>query len=228
MVQIIICPSFKKSFFSKAELELYSNAEKGQTIHIVKSGIGPINAAHALSLMIEKYPIDLIILLGLGGSIEEGFGLSDVCIAEYIVQHDAICSYDSKIEQMACGEMHLSLVPNERPDIKISTDKPFCDLIHEHLETEGYQVRRGGILSGSEFNASPKRKKEMRERFPGALMVEMEACSVGYLAKKYSIPFCVVKTVADTLESRPSEEYVDFLDSSSKKCASIFNLLRAL
>ncbi|MEA9357582.1 hypothetical protein SHI21_15240 [Bacteriovorax sp. PP10] len=37
----------------------------------------------------------------------------------------------------------------------------------------------------------------------------------------------VIKTVADTLSASPDKEYKDYVNSSSKKCADVFDFVRS-
>src|SRR5690606_8014623 len=131
--------------------------------------------------------------------------IGDICIGTSVIQHDAICSYDDRIEQMACGELHLSLEPKDRPSIKISSENNLNERIGIYLKNKGFNVFTGDILSGSEFNASITRKEAMKDKFKNAILIEMEACAVGYICKKFNTPFTVIKTVADTLNQAPDK-----------------------
>jgi adenosylhomocysteine nucleosidase len=219
---------FTSSQVSSFGIDLFKNESKGKVIYIAKTGVGPINAAATTALILDHLKIDLVLLLGLGGALDTRLELGDVCVGTHIIQHDAICSYDDRVEQMACGELHLSLKPNERPDIKISTNHFINEKIGGYLREKGFHVFAGDILSGSEFNASINKKKQMKERFKNAILVEMEACSVGLICKKMGIPFSVIKTVADTASNSPDKEYKDFINSNAKKCADVLDFVRAL
>jgi 5'-methylthioadenosine/S-adenosylhomocysteine nucleosidase len=220
--------TFTTTKVSAFGIDIFKSETKGKTIYIAKTGVGPINAAATTALILDQIKIDLVLLLGLGGALDTRLELGDVCIGTHVIQHDAICSYDDRVEQMACGELHLSLKPNERPDIKIPTSHFINERVGGYLKEKGFNVLAGDILSGSEFNASLDKKKQMKERFKNATLVEMEACSVGLICKKLGVHFSVIKTVADTATNAPDKEYKDFINSSAKKCADVFDFVRAL
>ncbi len=210
----------------RIEASLLKNNDKN--FIFAKTGVGPINASLVSSLLVEKYPIDLIVLLGLGGAIDSELSLGNVCIADSIIQHDAVCVYDDRIEQMASGQLHLSLKEDERPSIRIETSKIISEKISKHLEKSGFKVKHGEIVSGSEFSAGHDRKLALKARFPSALMVEMEASAIALVASQAKIPFIVVKTVADTVNNDPSAEYSNFIQSNEKKCVDIYDCLSNL
>ncbi|WP_374000410.1 5'-methylthioadenosine nucleosidase [Bdellovibrio bacteriovorus] len=188
-------------------------------------GIGPINASSILTGILSELKVDSVLLLGLGGAIDARLQIGDTCVATHVVQHDAICSKDQGHEYMACGEAHLSLQPHERADIHTAAAKEASYQLIQYLQSQGHQVHEGVILSGSEFVGSLQKKLHLKTDFPNALMVDMEACSVAYLCNKAKIPFMVVKTVADTLSASPTEEYLNFLQSSRKKALDVVHFL---
>jgi adenosylhomocysteine nucleosidase/adenosylhomocysteine/aminodeoxyfutalosine nucleosidase len=210
------------------EIEVFTHTFNDKKIHIAKTGVGPINASAVTAILLDSFKVDLVMLLGLGGALDRRLGLGDVCIATHIIQHDAVCTYDDKTEQMACGELHLSLSPDKRPDIKIPTNSSINEKVGLFLKNRGFNLFTGDILSGSEFNASLVKKEQMKDRFKNSVLVEMEASGVGLICKKLQVPFVVIKTVADTLTKTPDQEYKDFLLSSAKKCADVFDFARAL
>ena len=211
--------------FSKFNIETCLIKNNNKNFFFAKTGVGPINASLVSSLLVEKFPIDLVVLLGLGGALDSELNLGDICLADSIIQHDAICFYDDKLEQMASGQLHLSLKENERENIKIEASKQINEEVSTYLKGTGFKIKQGDIVSGSEFSAGINRKLDLKSRFPNAVMVEMEAAAIALVAKRAKIPFIVAKTVADTIKSSPSSEYSNFIQSNEKKCVDIFNCL---
>lgn len=209
-------------------IEIYAHESDKKSIFLAKTGVGPINAGAVTALLSNELKPDLVLLLGLGGAIDRRLVPGDVCIGTHVIQHDAVCSYDDRLEQMASGELHLSLDPKDRPDIKLLTNSFINERISLYLKNKGYNIFTGHILSGSEFIGSIVRKELMSERFKNAVLIEMEACGAGLICKRLDIPFSVIKTVADTLSAAPDKEYKDFLDSNAQKCADVFDFVREL
>lgn len=219
--------SFEKKKMTILDLDVYVHSSDVKNIYLTKTGIGPINAGAVTALLFNEVKFDSVLLLGLGGAIDQGLEVGDVCIGTHVIQHDAICSYDDRIEQMASGELHLSLDPKDRPDIATATDQTLNAQLKDYLKSTGLNVFTGAILSGSEFNASKIRKTSMKEKFKDGILIEMEACGVALICKKLGVSFSIIKTVADTLTASPDKEYKDYVASSSKKCADIFEFVKA-
>lgn len=192
-------------------------------ILIAQTGIGPINASSVLTSFLSNYKLDVVMLLGLGGAIDPELKLGDICIATDVIQHDAICSSNHGLEYMASGDLHLSLPPEKRKSLKIKASTQWNQKIDTLLKNSPYAVHHGTVLSGSEFVGGTVRKDLLKRTFADALLVDMEACSIAYLCEKSQVPFVIVKTVADTTHSKPTDEYVNFLTSSQKKTADIID-----
>lgn len=218
--------SFDKKKMTIMDLDVYVYTYADKSIYLAKTGVGPINAGAVTALLLNEVKFDSVLLLGLGGAIDQRLEVGDVCVGTHVIQHDAICSYDDRIEQMASGDLHLSLAPKDRPSIETPTDNNLNEKIGAYLKSKGFNVFTGTILSGSEFNASKIRKGSMKDKFKLGLLVEMEACGVALICKRLGVSFAVIKTVADTLSASPDKEYVDYVTSSSKKCADIFEFMK--
>ena len=218
--------SFEKKQLTILNFDVYIHTSGNKKIYLTKTGIGPINAGVTTALLFNEIKFQSVVLLGLGGAIDQRLKIGDICIGTHVIQHDAICSYDDRTEQMASGELHLSLDAKNRPSIETLTDSHFNQKIETYLRNKGATVFMGTALSGAEFNASKKRKALMKERFKDGLVIEMEACGVALVCKKMGVSFSVIKTIADTLSESPDKEYKDYVDSNAKKCADIFDFIR--
>jgi adenosylhomocysteine nucleosidase len=207
------------------EYPLWRKITHDKSITLTRIGVGPINAAMNLSVLLEREHFDEIVLLGLGGGIDPKLSVGDIVIASSVVQHDAICSFDDRDELMACGELHLSVQIHDRKPIQMVATSRLNEMYKNHLEVDGLKVFSGIVASGSEFVGSFNKKNIIRKMIPGALLVDMESCSISYICTKKGISFSVIKTVADTLNKDASKEYIDCIESNSRKCANIFKLL---
>jgi 5'-methylthioadenosine/S-adenosylhomocysteine nucleosidase len=210
------------------EYQIWKKRSFEKNISVTRTGVGPINAAINLSLLLEKEHFDEVILLGLGGGIDPSLCVGDVVIASSVVQHDAICSFDDREELMACGELHLSLPEEKRMPIFMSTSINLNDKYFEYLTKGGFRVHSGIVASGSEFVGSIQKKTKIAKMIPGALLVDMEACSISYICKKKEINFSIIKTVADTLTRDATKEYINCIQSNSLKCANIVKCIDKL
>ncbi len=213
--------NFEQVAIGKTKIPVHYSSQGTKNIYFAKTGIGPINSSFVTGLLLQEFSIDHVLLLGLGGAVDSKLRVGDICIASHIIQHDAICSFDNRLEQMACGEPHLSITPSDRASIKIATSSEMNEHLAKYLVAQGFQVHSGDILSGSEFCGSHERKQILKERFKNSMMVEMEASGVAYICNKHRVPFSVIKTVSDTVAKEATTEYLDYLSSNAKKCTNI-------
>lgn len=191
-------------------------------LFLMNLGVGPISAGIQTQKYITQFDIHLVVLVGLCGGIKNGIQIGDHIVAEKIFQHDAICEFEDKIEYMAPGQLHLSVLPGKREKIYITTDSNYSQKIGRFLEESGQTVHYSDIVSGSSFIGKTKSKMNLLKNFPSASAVEMESIGIALASKNNQIPFVVVKTVADSLDDAV-KNYSNYLDSEKEKTARIIN-----
>lgn len=208
--------------------DLWMETSYDHEIYLAQVGVGPISAAMALTELVKFCDPQLVVLLGLGGGMDDQLGAGDVVVATSVIQHDAICSYEDRVELMATGELHLSLKPSERKDIRIHCSSDIQNIFVNELVASGHKVHRGTVLSGSEFVGAKCRKISLKQMINDGLIIDMEAAAVAFVCKKKNIDFSIIKTVADTYSDKASDEYVDYIKSSAAKCADVIKIIRSL
>ena len=188
-------------------------------VTVTKSGIGLANASMHLAMIAEMIEVDAVVLLGVGGALDERLQVGDTVIAKQVIQHDSVASADSRTHLIAPGELTLSASPEEQVDPVMKTDEILMKWLRLCVGTtyKG-QVFEGTLLSGSEFAASAKRKKELRALVDDALMVDMEAAAFAQVARRLKLPFIAAKTVADRAspDHSVSKDYVSFLTAATE------------
>ncbi|KHD87364.1 MAG: hypothetical protein OM95_14795 [Bdellovibrio sp. ArHS] len=223
--ELVKADGFTCRTLPQTDVVLWERSRGRSKITVAKTGVGPISAAMILTQILSEATYTDVLLLGLGGGLDSRLTVGDVVIADRVIQHDAICTFDDRTEIMACGDLHLSLAPEKRKSIFMMPDQSLNIKYHEHLSEQSFQVFQGDLLSGSEFVGALERKNNLKSRFPTATLVDMEACAVAYICTHRKIPFAVVKTVADTLHPQASRQYLDYVQSSAQKCVELISFL---
>lgn len=200
-----------------------------KNIYITNSGIGIANAAINVAILSKKLKLDLIILAGVGGALNEKLEIGDIVIADKVIQHDSLATYDNHFELVAPGKFFLSVPLDKRASIAMYCDKDLVSIFYSKLKNlEMAKTYVGTLLSGSEFVANTSRKEKLALLDENAYMVDMEAAAVAQVSIKYKIPFIVVKTVSDRLSSQNiviSEQYKKFLISATRNIQEIFKII---
>jgi 5'-methylthioadenosine/S-adenosylhomocysteine nucleosidase len=194
-----------------------------KNIMLIQSGMGPVNAALSLAIVLEYRKVDAIILLGVGGSISPDLKIGDAVISKKVLQHDYFSSLDFGNPRMAAGHIILSEKDLLGHTATISADTELIEQISKSIAKE--HLFLGTVVSGNEFVGTVKRKLELQSLDPEALLVDMEAAGVAQVAKRTGVPFVVVKTVADRLHVDGSIES-DFRASLELAALNASNVLR--
>ncbi len=190
---------------------------------VSQSGIGNVKAGVSIALIADKLKIDAILSLGVIGALDKKLNIGDSILATKIIQHDSVYSGEGGDIFMAPGELFLSLAEEERVDPVIKSNSFMNEWIEFLLKNKEKNFFSGTVMSGSEFVASPKRKKEIASKDNDSLGVEMEAAGIAMIANQLNIPFTIYKTVADSVNPDGSigNDYKMFLEKSSANSAEI-------
>jgi len=203
---------------------------EGRTVHLVRTGVGPVRAAVQTAFLCREVRPDAVLLLGVGGALSPALEVGDLVVASGIVQHDCVLYGEAGDELMAPGALHLSLAPGERPPALLRCDPHLQAWARSAALAAGIAMHAGLVLSGNSFIASKARKRALRALHEGALLVDMEAGGIGQVLRDDGIPFVAAKTVADRLGDGGAieAEYRDFLPRAAANAGAVLDALLAI
>lgn len=149
-------------------------------------GVGKVFAAICTEAMILKFHVDMIINIGVAGSLTKDLGVLDVAVADRVVQHDMNTS--------AIGDpVGLLSGINE---IFLPGDEGMRKLLCSCLKDEGIHYISGPIATGDLFVETQKQRALIRERFQ-AIAAEMEGGSIGQVCYVNQVPFAILRSISD-------------------------------
>lgn len=149
-------------------------------------GIGKVFAAICTEAMILRYHVDMVINIGVAGSLTRDLGVLDVAVATKVVQHDMNTS--------AIGDP-IGLLSGIN-EIFLPADQKMKSLLCECLKEEGIRYLSGPIATGDLFVATNAQRAVIRDRF-GAIAAEMEGGSVGHVCYVNQVPFAILRSISD-------------------------------
>lgn len=149
-------------------------------------GVGKVFAAICAEAMILKYHVDMMINIGVAGTLTKDLNVLDVAVASQVVQHDMNTS--------AIGDP-VGLISGIN-EIFLPSDKQMNALLCSCLEDEGIRYITGPIATGDLFVEGAKRKELIRSRF-GAIAAEMEGGSIGQVCYVNQVPFAILRSISD-------------------------------
>lgn len=149
-------------------------------------GIGKVFAAICAEAMILKYAPDMIINIGVAGTLTKDLSVLDVAVASDVLQHD--------MDTSALGDP-VGLISGLN-QIFFPADEKMKTLLCECLSEKGVKFVTGPIATGDLFMHDPEYKALVRERF-GAIAAEMEGGSIGHVCTVNNVPFAVLRSISD-------------------------------
>ena len=149
-------------------------------------GVGKVFAAICAEAMILKYNPDMIINIGVAGTLTKDLSVLDVAVASDVFQHD--------MDTSALGDP-VGLISGLN-QIFFPTDEKMKTLLCECLKEKGIKYIIGPIATGDLFMHDAEYKALVRERF-GAIAAEMEGGSIGHVCTVNQVPFAVLRSISD-------------------------------
>ena len=201
-------------------MKFYEGSLEETEVILLLTGIGKVNAAVGTSLLIDRYNPDLIINTGVAG----GFGaidIGDIVVSSEVCHHDV----DVTIFEYEHGQ-----VPNLPRSFY--PDESIVHLIFNEIGSCHGEVSliSGAILSGDSFTSQDGQIKEIREKFPHVMAVEMESAAIAQTCYLFGKPFLILRAISDTVNEPNSRQvYEEFMPKAAANSISLMlRLLRVL
>lgn len=169
-----------------------------QPIILVKSNEGKVNAAVCAQILIFRYDVDLVINIGVAGSLTDQLKVGDIAISKDTVQWD--------LDTTALGyELGFTFGLNT---IYIPCDQSTCTQIKDQI-VDQFHIVCGTILSSDQFVSDDKTKKFLKEHFKNAIAVDMETASISQVCKINQVPFCGIRAISDSTNAMEYREFME-------------------
>ncbi len=181
-------------------------------IIITLSGIGKVNAARTIQILIDNLNVECIINVGSAGALNPILNIGDIVIGNKLIQHDFdITAFNHKKgyitgvgDYIECNE---ELV------------KQF-EKITNNIENKEYKTITGIIASGDIFCTEINMKNKIHSKF-NAECVEMEGAAIAQVAYLCNIPFIVIRSISDSPNGNNAIVFDEFIKLASARCAKI-------
>ena len=169
----------------------------GKEIVLQKCGIGKVNSAVGAVEMIVNYQPDVIISTGVAGGADNRMSVTDVVVGAEYCYHDAYCGDECQFGQI------MGMPP--------SFTAP-AELVDKAMLSGGTTtVHKGLIVSGDWFVNTQNKMRAIIARFPKAVAVDMESCSIAQVCHVYGVPFVSFRIISDLpLSDHKASQYYDF------------------
>jgi len=182
----------------------------GKWVVIAKCGVGKVFAAMCAQAMIIKYAPELIVNTGVGGALKKGISVTDILIAESLVQHDMDTSPLGDPKGLISGINVVYFKPDERA----------VEIAKRSADKLGIKNHTGTVASGDVFVSTKEQKERIVNEF-SASVCEMEGAAIAHVAYVNKTPFAVIRAISDSADEGSSMDYMKFLPIAAKYGAAI-------
>ncbi len=191
-------------------LDFYMGTLYGNSVVLVRAGIGKVNAAICTQVLIDHYAVDVIINTGVAGAVEKGMQIGDIVISDDAMQYD--------MDTSACGD-EVGVIPG-LPESIFKADDELIKRAYAAVENLGYTAHIGRIASGDRFVNSPELKEYIWKLFR-AKCCEMEGGAIAHTCYLNKLPFIIIRVISDNADEGTSVNYETFCNEAADKASSV-------
>lgn len=201
-----------EEIITRASMEFYTGTLDNTKVVVVKSGIGKVNAALCVQILVDVFQVTHIINTGIAGSLCADLDIGDIVISSDVVHHDV----DLRFFGYPLGEVPGMGFREFKADESMITLANECCKIVNPEKT----VKVGRIVSGDQFIGNKQVKENLIDNFHG-LCVEMEGASIAHSSYLNNIPFIIVRAISDKADDSAVEDYPTFERKAAEYCAKL-------
>ena len=197
-------PSF---MYHEKELNIqyHQGKIKGNDVVALRCGVGIVYATIATVNVIHSYHPDLIINLGVAGSLNKDTHVNDIVVADKVANwRIQVPTWERSLTSIHCS------YPCDDKAVRIVNE-----MKDEHIKT-------GGIVSADEFIRFKNQTDVIKRYFPDALAGEMEGAAIANTCYAYQVPCSIIRSISDeTLVNGNYKEFEFNLNAACKKAAEL-------
>lgn len=198
--------------------QLFQARHGKQDIVIAQSGVGKVNAACTLALLLSDFTPSCVINTGCAGGLQMDQRILDLVVPEEIVYTDVdVTSLGFEFGQMmGCPPRFES-----SPDL--------LQLFQELRDTHAIQLtcHHGWLGSADSFISNPAQVENIRARFGNRVQcVDMEGAAIAHVCTRFGVPFLILRALSDV--PGKGESTMDFQSFLKQAAANSATLCAAL
>ena len=194
---------------------IYAGAVAGNRVVFVISGAGKTNAAHAATVLMEKFSPSCIVTFGIGGAYPSSWlEVGDIAIAEKEVYADEGVLLKDGLHSFEITGIPLLKVRGRKYFNEFPADKRLGKLA---LKTSGAiaHCKSGVFLTVSACTGTSKRAAELVGTF-GPICENMEGAAVAHICRIYGVPFVEIRGISNIVEDRDKGKWD--MELASENC----------
>lgn len=196
----------------KAMLHFCEGTIEGVDTVTLFSGVCKVNAAIATQILIDTYGCNMIINAGTAGGIDDNVCVLDTVVTTETAYHD--------VSQKNLTDFHPWM-----QSAYFKSDDTLLALAQK--AAADHRVFFGRTVTGEQF-ITDEARDAIRDRF-APLSVDMETAAVAHVCYANNIPFIAVRTISDTPNRDPAEDFVNNFEKAAQISADfVRRMLKAI
>jgi adenosylhomocysteine nucleosidase len=209
----------KKEVIEKSGVTFYKGKLNGQKIVVLKSGVGKVNAAYSTTILLENFPVQKVIFIGVAGGLHPNSYPGDMVIGEAVFHHD----YARHLAEEYLVNPTRNPTTNELNPLYFPCDTTLVALAQqsslnaELVKVDGRipKIFSGNIATGDVFVSNSEKAKWLYEDF-NALATEMEGAALGQICYQRNIPFIVIRSCSDNANNQAHLDFGAFMKPAAE------------
>jgi futalosine hydrolase len=196
---------------------VYAGRIRGKDAIYIISGLGKTNAAHAATILLEKFSPKILVLFGVGGAYPSaGLGIGDIAMAEREVYGDE----GVMVKGGFCGTEFIGIPLLRRGKRSYFNEFPLDKALIRRAknilvsrsrkgpkEKQGeFKIQSGTFVTLSTCTGTGKKASELERRF-GALCENMEGASVAHICAIYDTPMIEIRGISNIVSDRDKDRW---------------------
>jgi adenosylhomocysteine nucleosidase len=166
---------------------LHCARHANQDLVVALSGVGKVNAACTLALLLSDFDVGCVINIGSAGGVQPGQHVLDLVVPREAVYTDV----DVTSFGFAYGQMYGE--PARYP-----ADPRMLDLFDSLVAAEAITCHHGLLGSADSFITRPDQVATIHTRFNNEVhAVDMEGAAVAHVCTRFGVPFIILRALSD-------------------------------
>ncbi len=201
---------------------------RGRNVVLSKTGVGKVNAAMTVTLLIAYFKPEEVVFTGIAGAINPKLKLGDIVIANQTAQYDFGTLLPTGIQNWG-----MNNPINDKPNpvfykadsvLLLSADVAIAQIKLTKIKVGKVlklpTIIHGTVVTGDMFIASSAKNKELREKYK-ADAVEMEGGAVAQVCWQNNVPCLIIRSLSDAADEKAKEHYDYFIDIAAQNSATL-------
>ena len=204
----------------KAGMKFFKGILGGQTVVVVRSGIGKVNAGICTQILADVFQVNAVINTGIAGSLKAEINIGDIVLSTDTMQHDVDArEFGYEIGQVPRMDTRTFPADNRLRETALQV----CRKVNPEI-----QVFEGRVASGDQFVADKETKEKIIANTQ-AYCTEMEGAAIGQAAYLNGIPYLVIRAISDKADDSAHMDYPAFEKEAIRHTVNLVeNMMKAL